>query len=213
MIFHTSADKIYYDSFFKQYKESITKYYDYAKFSFNYVGKHNFDIPNDLDFFTQDMIDYDEIKVKYNLDNDRNIRGYYCMSRWITIPVLQDHVCVSDIDVIAVNNIDKFMLEDLLEKHKVINLTRIKPKSGAEGGMMVFFLHKDVCEQVKQFSLDLLNSSNLEWDTDVRIREFLYKNFDVKNLLKMQEISKPSSTKIDNPWFIFSKIEKFKNLI
>ena len=213
MIFHTSADKIYYDSFFKQYKESITKYYDQAKFSFNYVGKHNVDVPIDLDFFTQEMIDYDEIKIKYNLHHDRNIKGFYCMSRWITIPILQDHVCVSDIDVIAVNDIDKSMLEDLLEKHKVVNLTRIKPRSGAEGGMMIFFLHKDICVQVKKFSLDLLNSCDLTWATDVQVREFLYTNFDVKNLLKMQEVSKPSSVKIHNPWFVFSKIEKFKNLI
>lgn len=212
MIFHTSANKLYYDSFFKQYKESVTKNYDGANFSFNYVGKESVLVPNDLTFFTQDFIDYDEIKIKYKLSNDRNIRGYYCMSRWTTVPITNDHVCVSDIDVIAVNYIEKNMLEDLLDKHKVINLTRIKPKSGSEGGMMVFFLHKDVCEQVKKFSIDLLATCNLEWATDVRVREFLYTNFNVKNLLKMQEVSKPTSVKIENPWFIFSKIEKFSNL-
>jgi len=212
MIFHTSANKLYYDYFFKNYRKSVSVFYENAKFSFNYVGKEEIN-ELDIDHYTQDSIDYDEIKLRFNLQDDKSVRGYYCMSRWISIPIVNDHVCVSDIDVLAINKIDISLIENLLCKHKVINLTRIKPKSMIEGGMMIFFLHKDICNDIKNYAVSLLNTNKLEWATDVAVRKYLYNHYNVKDLLKMQEISKSNSVKIDDPWFSFSKVSKFKNLI
>ena len=119
---------------------------------------------------------------------------------------------MSDVDVIAINPIDNLLINNLLEKHKVVNLTRLKPKTGAEGGMMIIFLHKDICQEIKDFSKQLLENNPLCWETDVEVRTYLYNNFNVKNLLKMKEISKPRNEIIDNPWFIYSKLNKFDNL-
>ena len=73
---------------------------------------------------------------------------------------------------------DKILINDLLEKHKVVNLTRLKPKLGGEGGMMILFLHKDICQEVKDFSKQLLENNPLSWATDVAVRSYLYNNFD-----------------------------------
>ena len=61
-------------------------------------------------------------------------------------------------------------------------------------------------------SKQLLENNPLCWETDVEVRTYLYNNFNVKNLLKMKEISKPRNEIIDNPWFIYSKLNKFDNL-
>ena len=209
MIFHTAADPIYFEAFYNSYTDSIKQFFDSPLFSLNFVGldqQHH-----TVDYFFQDEISFEEIKIKFNVD-DRSARGYYCMSRWNSIPVVNHHVCVSDIDVIAINPIDKILINDLLEKHKVVNLTRLKPKLGGEGGMMILFLHKDICQEVKDFSKQLLENNPLSWATDVAVRSYLYNNFNVKNLLKMKEISKSNNQVIDNPWFVYSKVNKFNNL-
>ena len=209
MIFHTAADPIYFKAFYNSYANSIKKYFDNPLFSLNFVG---LDWQNtSVDYFFHDKISFEEIKIKFNVA-DRSARGYYCMSRWNSIPVMNQHVCVSDVDVIAINPIDNLLINNLLEKHKVVNLTRLKPKTGAEGGMMIIFLHKDICQEVKDFSKQLLENNPLCWETDVEVRTYLYNNFNVKNLLKMKEISKPRNEIIDNPWFIYSKLNKFDNL-
>ena len=209
MIFHTAADPIYFEAFYNSYIDSIKQFFDSPLFSLNFVGLDQ-QQPT-VDYFFQDKISFEEIKIKFNVD-DRSARGYYCMSRWNSIPVVNSHVCVSDIDVIAINPIDKILINDLLEKHKVVNLTRLKPKSGGEGGMMILFLHKNICQEVKDFSKQLLENNPLSWATDVAVRSYLYNNFDVKNLLKMKEISKSNNQIIDDPWFVYSKVNKFNNL-
>lgn len=209
MIFHTAADPIYYDRFYNDFRNSIQLNYPNPKFSLHLVGKFN-QVPT-ADFITNDSITFEEIKQHYSCD-DRSAKGYYCMSRWTTIPLCDSNVCVSDIDVISINKIDNEFIKENLEKHKVINLTRIKPKSGEEGGMMIFFLHSTVCEKIRNYALSLMNNEKLSWATDVHVRKFIYDNFDVLNLLKMQEISKSQSIKIEDPWFIFSKTDKFNNL-
>jgi hypothetical protein len=209
MIFHTAADPIYFKAFYNAYANSIKQYFNSPLFSLNFVG---LDQPHlAVDYLFHDKISFEEIKIKFNAD-DRAAHGYYCMSRWNSIPVVNEHVCVSDIDVIAINPIDNLLISNLLEKHKVVNLTRLKPKTGAEGGMMIIFLHKDICQEVKEFSKQLLESNPLCWGTDINVRNYLYNNFDVKNLIKMKEISKPNNQIIDDPWFIYSKVNKFSNL-
>lgn len=210
MIFHTAADPIYYNRFYDNFQNSIKANYPNPKFSIRLIGKT--DQTCNADLITTDSITFEEIKKRYRCD-DRSAKGYYCISRWLSIPIKNEHVCVSDVDVIAVNKIDSEFIEDHLNRHKIINLTRIKNKGGKEGGMMIFFLHKDVCNEIKNYSLSVLEDDNLTWATDVKIRTFLYENYNVYNLLKMQEISKSKSAKIDNPWFVFSKVNKFENLI
>lgn len=209
MIFHTAADPIYYDRFYNDFRNSIIANYHDTKFSLRTVG--NFNQTPVADFITNDSITLEEIEKQYSCDG-RNAKGYYCMSRWISIPNENSHVCVSDIDVIAINTIDHELIEDKLEKHKAINLTRIKTKSGKEGGMMVFFLHRAICKEIRDYANHVLRKNDLNWATDVDIRNFIYNNYEVLNLLKMQEISKSKSAKIIDPWFVFSKINKFDNL-
>jgi hypothetical protein len=209
MIFHTAADPLYYNHFYQNYYQSIKKNYPDSRFSLHLVG--NISNVLNVDFLTNEMITLDEIKGKFSCD-EKNARGYFCMSRWTSIPITNSHVCVSDVDIIAVDKIDNRFVEANLDRHRVINLTRIKNKTGKEGGMMIFFLHKDVCETIKQYANNVLKNHKLEWASDVLVRNFIYENYDVKNVLKMQETSKSSSVKIDNPWFIFSKVGKFKNL-
>jgi hypothetical protein len=209
MIFHTAADPIYYNAFYNAYSNSIKKYFDSPLFSLNFVGLDQQHLP--VDYLFHDKVSFEEIKIKFKVD-DRAATGYYCMSRWNSIPVANDHVCVSDVDVVAINPIDNILINNLLEKHKVVNLTRLKPKTGKEGGMMIIFLHKDICQEIKDFSKQLLENKPLWWGTDIDVRNYLYNNFDVKNLLKMKEISKSFNQVIEDPWFIYSKVNKFNNL-
>jgi len=209
MIFHTSADPLYIERFYQGFTESINKHCSSVSFSLNIVGEIQ-ERPK-ADIITEEYISLQEIKNKFNT-NEKDTLGYYCLSRWLTIPSKNDHVCVCDIDILAIDKIDIKLVENLLETYQAVNLTRIKP-NGNEGGMMIIFLHKEICKEIKNYALNVLKENKLTWDLDVKVREYIYANYKIKNLLKMQEISKPSSTKIDNPWFIFSKIEKFKNLI
>lgn len=210
MIFHCSSDKIYYEYFFKNFVNSIKKYYPNPRISYNFVGK---DVPSNIEtnIFQNDKKSWDEIKTQYQA-SDREAKGYYALSRWLSIPSENDHVAVCDVDVLAVNKIDHELIETCLQTHQVINLTRMKPKGAGEGGMMIIILHKDICITVKNFAKSLLLNNKLTWQTDVLVRTFLYENFKVKQLLQMEDISKKKDLKPIDKWFIFSKINKFENL-
>jgi hypothetical protein len=208
MIFHTSADKIYFDNFFTPFVNSIKKYYPTPAISFNFVGTEQVDIGKNV-YYDTIPLSFLDLKQKYQKD-DRDTKGYYALSRWLTIPVLDDHVAVCDIDVLAVNPIDTQLILNLLNTYEVINITRTKP-NGEEGGMMIMILRKDICKTVKDYSTSLLNNLNLKWDTDVNVRSFLYNNFKVKNLLQMKQLSKKSSD-FSNCWFAFAKGNTEKKL-
>lgn len=211
MIFHISADPFYIEKFYHNFVDSIKKYSKNSLISLNVVGE--LDKYPTVDIFNQEKITKQEIEQRYKT-NGRDTLGYYCLSRWASIPLVDNHVCVCDIDIVAVNYLDLRYIELLIEEYKVVNLTRIKPKTKDEGGMMVIFLHKDICKEIRDYANSLLvQDEQLEWKTDVKVREYLYERFSVKNLLKMQEISKSGSIKIQDPWFIFSKIGKFQNLL
>jgi hypothetical protein len=209
MIFHCASDKIYYEYFFKNFVNSIKKYYPNPKISYNFVGK---DLPNNIetDILQNDTKSWDEIKTQYK-SSDREAKGYYALSRWLSIPIQNEHVAVCDVDVLAVNQIDYELIEACLQTYQVINLTRMKPK-GVEGGMMIMILHKNILNIVKKFANNVLCTNKLIWQTDVLVRTYLYENFKVKQLLQMEDISKRKDLKLSNKWFIFSKVNKFENL-
>lgn len=210
MIFHCASDSIYYEHFFKNFVDSIKKYYPNPKISYNFVGK---DLPNNIetDILQIDKISWEEIKTQYKV-SDRDAKGYYALSRWLSIPNENDHVAVCDVDVLAVNKIDHELIETYLQTYQVVNLTRIKPKGAGEGGMMIMILHKDICALVKKFANSLLLDNQLIWQTDVVVRTHLYENFKVKQLLQMEDVSKNKDLKPTDKWFIFSKVNKFGNL-
>jgi hypothetical protein len=210
MIFHCSSDRVYYEHFFKNFVYSIKKNYLNPKISYNFVGT---DLPDNIvtDYFQNDKKNWNEIKTLYKA-TDREAKGYYALSRWLSIPEENDHVAVCDIDVLAVNKIDKELIDNLLQTYQVINLTRIKPKSSKEGGMMIMILHKDICATIKKFSNSLLIDNKLQWMTDVMVRTFLYENYKVKDLLQMEDISKKENLNSIDKWFVFSKLNKFEKL-
>lgn len=210
MIFHCSSDRVYYEHFFKNFVYSIKKNYSNPKISYNFVGT---DLPDNIvtDYFQNDKKNWNEIKTLHKA-TDREAKGYYALSRWLSIPNENDHVAVCDIDILAVNPINHDLLEDLLKTYQVINLTRIKPKTGKEGGMMIMILHKNICDTIKKFANNLLVNNKLIWQTDVMVRTFLYENYKVKELLQMEDISKKNNLKNIDKWFVFSKLNKFENL-
>lgn len=210
MIFHCASDKIYYEYFFKNFVDSIKKYYPNPKISYNFVGK---DLPNNIetDILQNDIKSWDEIKTQYTA-SDREAKGYYALSRWLSIPIQNEHVAVCDVDVLAVNKIDHELIETCLQSHQVINLTRMKPKSAGEGGMMIMILHKDILNIVKKFANNVLSTNKLKWQADVLVRTYLYENFKVKQLLQMEDISKKKDLRSTEKWFVFSKVNKFENL-
>jgi hypothetical protein len=205
MIFHTSADTLYYEKFYNLFSSSIKKHYTDAKLSLNYVEKDKkLDIPDTI--ISYDNISINEICKTYRV-SDRSALGYYALSRWLSIPILGDHVAVCDIDLLAINKIDNLIIEQMLNKNQVVNVTRIKP-NGQEGGMMIMILHKDICQEIKNYANSLLESTTLEWSTDVKIRNFLYENYSVGNILNMHQLTKRTDysqrDKIKD-WFVFSK--------
>lgn len=210
MIFHCATDSIYYEHFFKNFVDSIKKYYPNPKISYNFVGK---DLPSNIetDILQNDRISWNEIKTQYTA-SDREAKGYYALSRWLSIPIQNQHVAVCDVDVLAVNKIDHELIETCLQTHQVINLTRRKPKGAGEGGMMIMILHKDILNIVKKFANNVLSTNKLKWQADVLVRTYLYENFKVKQLLQMEDISKNKDLRSTEKWFIFSKVNKFENL-
>ena len=209
MIFHTSADKTYYEYFYEMYYTQVKKFYPNPVCSFNYVGtdKQVSDFAN-IDIITLDLLSENDFSNKFPF---ANIKGYYALSRWLSIPVKNEDVLVSDIDVLTINEIDKTLVDSLLQQHQVINITRMKP-NGQEGGMMVMILRKDICEEVRKFANSLLSTETIGWATDVLVGDFLYKNYNVKNLLKMHSVQKNQNLEGITDWFIFCKSSKFHHL-
>jgi len=211
MIFHSSAELDFFNHFYKNFYSSVKFFHPYDKLSFNFVGDDS-DHCNPIltDINTHDKIDIESIKNKFNASNNRSAYGYYALSRWLSIPLLDDHVCVCDIDLLMCNTIPNEFYENILNKHEVINITRKKP-NGGEGGMMAMILRNDICNDVKNYSNIVLQEKQLKWDLDVDVRQFLYKEFNVFNILKMQDISKKQYQKTDD-WFVFSKLDEKNKL-
>lgn len=212
MIVHSSADKKFYEAFYEMFYKSIRTNQDDLKLSFNYIG-HDF---NDLDLNLTNIntcteISFQEIKEKYKVTDDRTATGFYALNRWTTIPVEENQdVCVCDIDLLMVNPISQEICKDVFKTNEAINITRIKP-NGKEGGMMVMILRHDICQMVRDYAIDTLRNNPLRWDLDVEVRTFIYSNFNVQNILKMQNVTKKPYRTSDD-WFVFSKTNEFDRL-
>lgn len=209
MIFHISADPVYFGSFYNNFVNSIKINYKNFKISLNFVGNlESVEVPETF-ILTQDNKTFENICDLYS-SQDKDAKGYYALSRWLSIPVVDEDIFVCDIDILAVNPIDQDLISNLLVDYPVINCTRFKPKSNSQGGMMAMVLRRDVCKDIRDYANSLLITEKLEWLTDTKVRSFIYKNYSVKELPQMHDISKQGPT--TDKWFVFSKINKFGNL-
>ena len=189
MIFHTAADDVYYNQFYHLYQSTIKQFYPDNKFSLYYIG--NTLLKNKkISYIQQDNITSQEIENRYDV-NGRDTKGYYALSRWWSMPVENEHVAVSDVDVIALKTIPQEKINNILVDYEVINITRIK-KNGTEGGMNLMILHKTIVDDVNKKAKSVLNNSQLHWASDVNVREFIYTNFKVYNLPEMHTFNKRS---------------------
>lgn len=192
MIFHTAADARYYEHFYSFYQFSIKKFYPEANLSLHYMGNNKNPI-NNIDFFSEEDINLDSIKQKYSPQTEKDALGYYALSRWLFLPLQNDHVVVSDVDIMAIRKLPQ-NLDELLEKNQVINITRTK-KDRTEGGMAMIIVHKDIAAVAKEFANNLLMTNRLYWALDVQVKKFLYNNFSKIEIPEMHVFNKHSNIK------------------
>jgi hypothetical protein len=193
MIFHTAADSRYYECFYSFYQFSIKKFYPEAKLSLHYMGD-NTSLTNNIDFLSREHINLDIIKQRYSPQTEKDALGYYALSRWLFLPLQDDHIIVSDVDIMAIRKLPQ-NINELLEKNQVINITRTK-KDHTEGGMAMIIIHKDIADKVKEFANNLLLTDNLYWELDVNVKKFLYNNFSKIEIPEMHVFNKHSDIKI-----------------
>lgn len=190
MIFHTAADKNYYDYFYKFYKKSIKNFYPTCELSIHYMGE-NLLIDSDVRYISYENTNTEKIKEAYKVD-EKSALGYYCLSRWLFLPEVDDNIVVSDVDIIAIKKIAHDRFESLFREYQVINITR-KKKGGTEGGMAMIAIRSDIIESVKIFARDLLKEKTLHWALDVEVRTFLYENFKTVGIPEMHVLGKRSN--------------------
>lgn len=213
MIFHTSADPLYYENFYRFYNESIKLFYPDSKLSFHFVGHDSNIIDLPIDIFSQKKISKKEIETMYNT-SERNTLGYYALSRWMSIPDIGDHVVVSDVDIVAVKSIPVNYILNIFKDYEVINITRRKP-NGLEGGMAMMIIREDAISKINKKANEVLNNPTLAWDSDVQVRTFIYENFKVKELPEMHVMGKKSNFEtLDNTErsFVIYKGDRLKKI-
>ena len=201
MIFHTAAEKIYYNAFFKNWHTSIKKIYPTAKFSLRFVGSttdtdvieycNTHHIMLDLDPTT-----YQEIVDKFKVTGN-HANGYYAMSRWISIPILDESVFVTDVDVIATNT-PTFSIDNSLKKKPWLTVSKRKAPDRTLK-LMAICLRKDLCERVRDRAVSLLKDSPLIWSLDLQIQKYLTDNFEYNDYVLLGEVTR--STKDTNSPF------------
>lgn len=191
MIFHTCADSIYYDKFYDFYSLSIKKFYPNATLSLHYIGE---DIPknDNIKYLSTENLTLKSIQKIYNVDKEKDAQGYYCLSRWTSLPNVKDNIIVSDTDIIAVKTIDQNKFLEIFDKHQVINITRTK-KNGSEGGMAMIAIRSDIVDEARSHAQKLLRENKLTWELDVLQRLFLYENFNVAEIPEMHVLGKSSN--------------------
>lgn len=190
MIFHTAAEKVYYNAFFKNWHTSIKKIYPSARFSLRFVGP-----TTDTDviaycnshhiLLSLDPITYQEIVDKFNVTGKR-VNGYYCMSRWTSIPILDESVFVTDVDLIATNKLI-FSIDDSLNEKPWFTISKRKAPDRTLK-LMAICLHKDLCERVSSKAITLLENSPLIWSLDLQLLKYLTDNFNYTDYVMLGEI-------------------------
>lgn len=193
MIFHTAADSKYYNYFYDFYKFSIEKFYPDSKLSLHYMGKACEKIA-DVAYITKEDIDLSTIYEKFSPNNDKDAYGYYALSRWWSLPVIDEHVVISDVDIMAIKTLP-YNIDELLIKNQVINITRTK-KDLTEGGMAMIIIHKDIVQATLNHAENLLKTKKLYWALDVEVKKFLYNNFTRLELPEMHVLNKRSQIDI-----------------
>lgn len=202
MIFHTAAEEQYYRFFFKKWHSSIRRFNPTARFSLRFVGStENCDVidycrENDVDL-DLDPISFEQIQEKYKC-NESDARGYYAISRWVSLPIKDDHVCMTDVDLLQINPTD-FDLSDRLDRKQFISFS--KQKNTKTNKMMFLGLNKDFVEIVKKKSLEILNNNPLVWDRDTSILAWmiLANDFDWEEhtqLYCLNDLRKPPTGRI-----------------
>lgn len=187
MIFHTAADQVYYDLFFLNWHTSIKKFWPDAGFSLRFVGpkdkavdnycsKHNILLSHDP--ITLEEIDSKFIKVELN-KRPKACYGYYALSRWMSMPVVNDHVGLTDIDIVALQKPNLKSINHILSNYQQYRLPRVMQDKSKPKNMMVNFFRKDVVSEVNQVATDLLFKSKLMWCLDLQVMDYCNKNFSI----------------------------------
>lgn len=178
MIYHTATDKVYFDLFFKRWHQSINRFDPNAGFSLRFVGNEDVDVMNYCRdhniLLTFDNISLDEISIKYNA-NHTNARGYYALSRWMSIPE-HDNVCVSDVDLVQVNRSD-IDFSKIFSEYNFASIARKKVKH--PNMMMIFYISKDMTKLINQKTKMLLENNPLMWDSDTKLMTWISENYPI----------------------------------
>lgn len=202
MIFHTAADIRCYELWYDMFYNSVKTHCPSSQTSFHFVGRDA--IKADADLFSQDQISLEEIQSQYNVD-EKSAKGYYCISRFLSIPCVGDHVLLCDIDLKLIRNFDTTTIESWLEEHPAINFCRLK-FNGKPGGMMAMLLRKDICQSVRDYANTLIKQSSLWWGLDSEVRKYIYETYSVKNYISLYNIGTPKQNpSIDECLFVYHK--------
>ena len=203
MIFHTSADIKCYNLWFDMFYDSVKEHCPLAKSSFNFVGEESIQ-PKNLDIFTQEKITFNQIKEQYQSIDDKSAKGYYCISRFLSIPCMEDHVLLCDIDLKLIKTFDIDIIENILKEYQAINFCRLK-LNGRLGGMMAMLLREDICESVKAFANKQIKEQPLNWGLDSLVRSYIYQNYSVKNEMSLYNIAQSQNLSAKECLFAYHK--------
>lgn len=194
MIYHTAADKIYFDAFFKRWHTSIKHFQPTASFSLRFVGEEDrsvedYCIENNI-LLSNENISLSEIEERFKVTTE-NARGYYALSRWLSIPD-GDDVCVSDVDLVQLNPLD-INFGKLLREFPFASIARQKTKH--PNMMMCFYISKEMTATVRKKAIDLLDKNILAWDTDISIMTWIHKNYPIYLDFGMFQLDKINNIK------------------
>ena len=187
MIFHTASEQSYFDLFFVNWHTSIKKFWPGAKFSLRFVGPKSSKVDkyckaNNI-LISHDPTTLEDIKIKFDqseLDNrPKACYGYYAISRWLSMPVLNDHVGLTDVDVVAIRSPDLNKINKILDQYQQYRLPRVFVDRSKPKNMMVNFFRKDVVAEVNAVADNILNSSKLMWCSDLGVMDYCNKNFNI----------------------------------
>jgi hypothetical protein len=211
MIFHTAAEKNYYNFFFKKWHRFLKEFNPTAKFSLRYVGDTNTCDVVEYCSTNNIMLDIDPISLnqiieKYNC-NEKDALGYYAISRWISLPLLDDHVCMTDVDLLQLNPLE-FDLDAILNEKQFISISR--KKENKTNKMMFLGFNKDFVKTVKDQSIIFLENNSLVWDLDTKILIWLIlkNNFNWEEFIQLYCIDNLSDYNKDVKFAYFSSVNK-----
>lgn len=173
MIYHTAAEKNYYNAFFKRWHSSIKALCPQVTFSLKFVGDTagtdviEFCKANEIDLILDNTTPDDLISRYGSMEKGR---GYYPMARWNSIPVSDKDVCVTDVDVVMVKN-DLHEIKNLLKENQFVSISRDKhPKVNP---MMVNYIRSDACAIVRDHACSLMESDEFCWDIDLKVMRYM----------------------------------------